>query len=73
MLTHEEKLTLVRDFIDAGETNPVIITESIKHLDKKLFMKGKKNIFTTSNSRADSPITTANDDKSNGSYALNKE
>jgi hypothetical protein len=39
MLTHEEKLTLVRDLIDAGVTDPTVITESIKHLEKELFNK----------------------------------
>ena len=39
MLTHEEKLTLVRDLIDAGVTDTNIIIASIKHLEKELFNK----------------------------------
>ena len=37
MLTHEEKLALVRDLIDANVTDPSNIVAIIKHLEEKLF------------------------------------
>ncbi|WP_266096421.1 hypothetical protein [Acinetobacter pollinis] len=37
MLDHDKKLTLVRDLIDAGITDPSIIVETIKRIEEGLF------------------------------------
>lgn len=39
MLDHAEKLTIVRDLIDAGITDPSIIVATIKRIEEGLFTK----------------------------------
>lgn len=39
MLDHSEKLTLVRDLIDAGITDASIIVLIIKRIEEELFIK----------------------------------